>query len=142
MLDRARSRFAGESGVTFTEYDLADPLPRFGRFDLVLSGFAIHHVEDDVKRARYAEIFDLLLPGGRFINVEHVSPTEQLHRDFKVALGIDKGDRSNRCSPVEDQLSWLRDIGFVDVDCLWKWREMALLHARRPALARPAGEKD
>ena len=29
---------------------------------------------------------------------------------------------------------WLEEIGFTDVDCAWKWREMALLVATRPGL--------
>jgi len=32
---------------------------------------------------------------------------------------------------MEIQLGWLREIGFVEVDCHWKWRELALLSGRR-----------
>jgi len=136
MLALARARFAPEAGVEVVEHDLGDPLPTaWGVFDLVVSSFAIHHVPDPRKRALYGEIHDRLRPGGTFLNLEHVaSPTPRLHVEFLAALGIDADDDdpSNILAPVGDQLDWLRSVGFRDVDCHWKWRELALLGAVRP----------
>ncbi len=135
MLERARARFAGDAAVEIVEHDLDEPLPPLGSFDLVVSSFAIHHVVDARKRALYAEVFDLLHPGGTFLNLEHVaSATPALHVDFLGVLGIAPADDdpSNQLAPVEPQLAWLREIGFVDVDCFWKWRELALLAGTRP----------
>ena len=62
------------------------------------------------------------------------SPTERLHRRFYAALGYEPGweDASNRLLDVETQLRWLRELGFEDVDCSWKWLEMALLIGVKP----------
>jgi tRNA (cmo5U34)-methyltransferase len=135
MLARARERFAGADEVELVEHDLGRPLPDLGRFDAVVSSFAIHHLEDERKRALYREAFELLEPGGVFANLEHVAaPTEQLHRDFFAAIGEspESEDPSDRTVAVETQLEWLREIGFADVDCYWKWRELALLAGVRP----------
>jgi SAM-dependent methyltransferase len=137
MLGLARARFAGAAALEVVAHDLDAALPAaWGEFDLVVSSFAIHHVADDRKRTLYREIHDRLRPGGTFLNLEHVaSATPDLHEEFLAALGIDPADDdpSNILAPVDAQLGWLRDSGFVRVDCHWKWRELALLGATRPA---------
>jgi tRNA (cmo5U34)-methyltransferase len=130
MLGLARDRFADEPRVEIVEHDLDAPLPdSWGSFDLVVSSFAIHHCVDRRKRALYGEVFDRLGRGGTFLNLEHVaSATPELHAGFLTAIGKTAAtdDPSNKLAPVETQLEWLREIGFDQVECYWKWRELAL----------------
>jgi tRNA (cmo5U34)-methyltransferase len=135
MLERLRTRFGSDPSVTVMAHDLGQPLPgSLGPFDAIVSCFAIHHVTHARKRELYGEVYGRLTPGGAFCNLEHVaSPTKALHEDFLRALDVDPADEdpSNKLLDVETQLGWLRQIGFVDVDCHWKWRELALLAGRR-----------
>jgi tRNA (cmo5U34)-methyltransferase len=120
--------------VQIVAHDLSEPLPDLGQFDAVVSSFAIHHVSHQRKQALYAEVWEKLRPGGLFVNLEHVSsPAEALHEAFLNALATrpEDDDPSNQLLDVETQLGWLREIGFVDVDCLWKWRELALLRGQK-----------
>jgi SAM-dependent methyltransferase len=129
-LQAVRARFADNSRVSIVAHNMDDPLPELGTFDLVISSFAIHHLVHERKRALYSEIFRLLNAGGVFCNLEHIaSPTQRLHEEFLQRIGftVETEDPSNKLLDVETQLGWLRKIGFVDVDCAWKWRELALL---------------
>jgi SAM-dependent methyltransferase len=135
MLEHARRRFVDTERVTLLQHNLDFPLPEIGAFDCVVSSFAIHHCTHQRKRELYAELFSLLTPGGVFCNLEHVaSPTQRIHTRFLKEMSIDPGDEdpSNKLLNVETQLRWMQEIGFEDVDCHWKWRELALLAGRKP----------
>ena len=162
MLAAARARFADPNpaaggALEFVRADFGDTgwlaaLPDAAPFDVVVSGYAIHHQPDARKRALYAEVFGLLRPGGVFVNVEHVasgSPrlaalSDDLFVDtltaFHARAGTGKGrdevarefvyrpdKAANILAPVEDQCAWLRAIGFVDVECAFKVFELAVL---------------
>ncbi len=136
MLDAAGKRFAGDDRVELVSHDLTSPLPALGRFDVVVSSMAIHHLEHERKRALYGEVLGLLDPGGVFANFEHVaSASHRLHLKFFAAIDepLEHEDPSDRLLDVETQLRWLREHGFDDADCYWKWLEMALLVGVKPA---------
>jgi len=155
MLEQARQRLDkyGKRATTL-EADLQTPAWKdtlAAPFNVIVSGFAIHHLPDERKRSLYGEIYDLLVAGGVFLNSEHVASTtlrgeqmfddamvthlyqrrkekgeevtlEQIRRDF-----LERPDRAaNILALVEDQCRWLREFGFQDVDCFWKYFELAI----------------
>ena len=135
MLEVLRDAYRGDAKTSIVEHDLSTPLPELGKFDAVVSSFAIHHVTHERKRSLYREIFGVINPGGVFLNLEHVaSATPRLHESFLTQLDLtpETEDPSNKLLDLELQLTWLREIGFTDVDCHWKWRELALLAGIKP----------
>lgn len=163
MLDEARTQLkdhvpparfvvADLAGFTWVGA-VADDAP----FDVVVSGYAIHHLPDPRKRRLYGEIFALLAPGGTFVNVEHVASrtpwietiSDELIIDSLHAFHGRQGSGSTReqvadefvhrpdkaaniLAPVETQCEWLRACGFEDVDCYFKVFELAVFGGRRP----------
>jgi SAM-dependent methyltransferase len=156
MLARAREAMAPVADrCEIVHGDLRDPLSRHaGRTpaDLVVSGFAIHHLPHPRKLSLYEEIFDFLAPGGLFVNIEHVasaSPEGEALFDTcfidhiasltsenraqveeKYHSRPDKAD--NILERVETQVDWLRKIGFLHADCYFKWLELAIFGGVKP----------
>lgn len=138
MLARARERFAGERAVQLVEHDLTQPLVRLDvlvrnrPLDAFVSALAIHHMEHERKRALFAELCELLRPGGVFVNLDLTrSPTPGLHARFREAIGRAEDDPADRLADACEQLAWLRDAGFALADCRFKWLELTLLVAVR-----------
>jgi tRNA (cmo5U34)-methyltransferase len=135
MLEKAKDRFQDDDSIEIISHNLDDRLPDLGKFDAIVSSFAIHHVTHDRKRSLYEEIYNLLTPGGVFTNLEHVaSPNQNIHIQFLTKIGYttENEDPSNKLLDVETQLGYFREIGFTDVDCYWKWLELALLIGIKP----------
>lgn len=156
MLEAARKRLQAYSGQTFLTSDYATPdwvtaMKAYAPFDVIVSGFSIHHQPDVRKREVYNEIYDLLAPGGIFLNLEHVSSRDTWIESLFDEIMIDaqysylsaNGDSRTRdeiahthyyrpdkvaniLAPVETQCEWLREIGFQHVDCYLKIFELAL----------------
>ena len=130
MLERARQRFGNDPATELRRHDLCDPLPEGGPYDAIVSGLAIHHLEDERKRELFGEVRALLAPGGVFANLDLVSSASaRTHERFRREIGRTEDDPSDRLADLSQQLTWLRDAGFPEVDCHFKWLELALLVA-------------
>ena len=132
MLERAKDRFAGDERVTVRYVDLREPITPMGDFDVIVSGFAIHHLDDRRKQSLFCEVACQLRAGGVFVNLEVVaSATARWHAEFLEAIGRTQDDPEDRLAPVENQLAWMREAGMENVDCLWRWRGFALMVGER-----------
>ena len=150
------------SQVQFFLRDLADStwqaeLP--GPFHAAVSAIALHHLTDERKRQLCREVFELLQPGGMFLNNDvvagdpalrdHFTPladrviqqhvqqrTGQVHsleeiRHVRTAMQRPKGQTSH-IAPLELQLDWWREAGFQVVDCYWKFLNFAIFGGVKP----------
>ena len=79
-----------------------------GPFDAVVSAIAIHNVRSpEIIKSIYAETFLLVKPGGCFLNFDRMTPSK------------------------EDQLVWLQEAGFKDVQYFWHAGRRALVGGYR-----------
>ncbi len=128
MLAQAADHMAGAPGVELRAHDLRIPLAESGTFDAVVSGLAIHHLKDERKEELFGEIHGLLAPGGVFANLDLVrSATPQLHERFRHQIGRTQDDPTDRLADLSEQMGWLREAGFSEVECHFKWLELALV---------------
>jgi tRNA (cmo5U34)-methyltransferase len=132
MLERAREKLADAAELELRQHDLNRPLPDIDSIDAVISALAIHHLPDTRKRTLFDEIHSWLVPGGVFVNLDLVASTSlERHQRFRDAIGRREDDPSDRLGDVCDQLTWLREVGFAEVECEFKWLELALVVAVR-----------
>ena len=163
MLAAARAKLNANPRALVVKADFSSPewlnaVSAQAPFDLIVSGFAIHHQPHDRKQQLYTEIYEILAPNGAFLNLEHVASEtpagKELFDDFFIdhlyafhhasdpqqtrqAIAADFYHRpdkiENILAPLNEQCAWLRAIGFADVDCFCKVFELALFGGRKPA---------
>jgi tRNA (cmo5U34)-methyltransferase len=84
---------------------LEDELPA-GPFDLVVSALAVHHLDGAGKRGLFSRVARVVRPGGHFVLGDVVVPPAGQEGPIYIDWVMDTPDT------VEDQLTWLREVGF------------------------------
>jgi len=129
-----------------------------GTFDAVISARALHHFTGNQRRRHiFQELFRLVRAGGCFINADNVrGATNSLSERYRRArdeyldryVRASSGGQTNLAEAkaatpssyhgphnngvLEEELAWLRDAGFQDVDCFWKFTTTVVYGGFRP----------
>jgi tRNA (cmo5U34)-methyltransferase len=147
MLDMARQRFArrGNTRYAVSDYSTGD---LGGPYDLACSALSIHHLAPEEKRLLFRRIFTVLKPGGMFVNADQADgETPYFQERYLEYWGgflkngpmseeqqgeiLKRRDTLDRNEKLSDQLAWLREAGFPDVDVVYRNRTFVVTVARK-----------
>jgi len=137
MLQVATERFADQaSRFEFVVEDYRR-LQAVTGFDLVISSLSIHHLSDEEKRKLCQRVYAALKAGGAFVNVDQIKGETAYLQDLywklwlrhtrangapeeQIRESIERRTTYDRDALLADQLRWLREAGFVNVDCVYR----------------------
>jgi tRNA (cmo5U34)-methyltransferase len=147
MLDMARKRFASRPGTEYVVCDYSCS-ELGGPYDIICSALSIHHLAPEDKRRLFERIFTALNPGGIFVNADQAEGetpyfsrrylaywneflqsgpmTETQHQEI-----LKRRDTLDRNEKLSDQLAWLREARFSDVDVVYRNRTFIVTVARK-----------
>jgi tRNA (cmo5U34)-methyltransferase len=140
MIEAARRRLAefGER-VSYRLSDLGKPgwsSDLDGPYDAVVSAIAIHNLWNPARiRAVYDESYSVVKAGGAFFNLDYIFPRSPLLSGLYARPAAGErwgGARATEGGEVaeptlENQLRWLREAGYSEVDCISKELSEVLL---------------
>ena len=146
MIEEAKSRLKDRPNITY----IVDDYTKYQfdkKYEIVMSSLSIHHLTNQQKRQLYENIYSILNKNGVFINADQVLGStpfiENLYKrvwKFKVEnSGLSKDElhaayervKLDKMDVLEDQLNWLKEIGFLDVDCVYKYYNFVVMFGRK-----------
>ena len=148
MLKIARERFQQypkQFEIVVTDYR---DFQSTRRYDLVISSLSIHHLIDREKKNLFGQVYRSLKNGGVFINVDQIKGPKQGMQDLywtnwlkkvrekgaaeeQIQTSIERRMKYDKDALLGDQLEWLSDAGFVNVDCVYKNYFLGVFFAKK-----------
>lgn len=146
MLAVAKERFTGLCNVRYVTGDYRDCDLGTG-YDVIVSSLSIHHLEDADKVRLYRRLYGLLKAGGVFVNADQVRGATaaieaEYERQWKEKIAdsdLSTAEKTaafermkmDRPAMLDDNLRWLRESGFKDVDVYYKYYTFAIMAGRK-----------
>lgn len=148
MLDIARHRLRDYKQTRYITGDYSQT-DFDGQYDCILSSLSIHHLSDLDKESLIRKCYQHLLPGGFFINADQVQGStpywDRLNKKVwresvekseltpeEISAGYERA-KLDKEAPLNLQLDWLSEAGFIDVECIYKYFHFAVMVGRKPA---------
>ena len=147
ILEVARKRLAKVDASyivgDFTTVDLGND------YDAIVAWITLHHLCDEDKRKMSARLRDALREGGVLVICDIVSASTTAWDNRYEALWFQNLEQlpSDDCeyikqhyheadhpATVEDNLQWLREAGFVEVACHWRYLNFAIWTGTKPEI--------
>jgi tRNA (cmo5U34)-methyltransferase len=146
MIEVAKSRFDDMNNIKYIVDDYTNYVFE-NKFDIIISALSIHHLADAEKKVLYKNTFHSLREGGLFINADQILGStmflDSLYKnDWKrkvesselpieeIASAYER-TKLDKMSTLETQIGWLKEIGFSDVDCIYKYFNFVVLYGRK-----------
>ena len=147
MLKVAKNRFRNYNNFKYITADYTTH--NFNNtFDIIVSSLSIHHVEDVNKKKLYKTIYNTLNPEGIFLNADQVIGSTPNIDNAYQRNWMEKIDENKFTGPekdtaiermkfdkpatLDDNLKWIRDCGFEDVDIYYKYYNFCIFYAKKP----------
>ena len=146
MLNIAKNRFSGQENFEYINEDYLK-YDFDGLFDMIVSSLSIHHLNHSDIKSLYQKAYDHLKPDGIFLNADEVigpgSYSEEMYQKNWMEVidqaGLEESDkkvileRMNFDNPatLEDNIKWLQEAGFKDVDVYYKYYNFVVLYGRK-----------
>ena len=157
ILERTREKFRDSTEqVVFFERDLNNTawVNDLNHLHAVVSSFALDYMTEERHKAIIQEAYDKLEPGGRWVSCEFFrsqdSRINRVFHDLEVSFiqGALKDERisgeqldqlgsstilrrEHHICTVDQKLSWLKEIGFSNVDAPWRFLNLAIISGVR-----------
>jgi tRNA (cmo5U34)-methyltransferase len=154
MLLAARERFGTDPRVEYLHAsfeEMVEKPPELAPFSMVVSSLAVHHVTTEMKGRVFSMVYRLLTPGGFFLVYDTILPPtpdleafymelwKQWIREQKALHQTDLDMESmlsyhhlapehhKNLDSMEDYMDAMRNAGFTEVDCIFKYGVFALV---------------
>jgi len=146
MLDIAKDRFRSNSNVKYIVGDYSK-YHFVEKYDMVVSALSIHHLEDEEKKEIYKKSYSLLKQNGIFINADQVygetpfieTLNKKIWRQYIEDSGLPEEEilagyeriKLDKEATLDQQMDWLKEAGFCDVSCIYKFYHFAVMFGRK-----------